>query len=214
MGRCEMVWTTAGTNRVCGRCMELKDTVVGYTDQSGVTLPPLHPRCRCAIMYCEVREKKPSGSLKFPRQQHFFTSDENAQAANPNYNLGMPFQINCQKCVPAYEMRMRGYDVVARPTFDLDTDGFAEEHWSAAFENPQVERGFTGSGKADIIKRMKEWGDDARGRIHFLDPQTGELDAEHYFEHVKKGFTELLRIDNLEPNKEFIKLCCKESKKC
>ena len=54
MGRCEMVWTTAGTNRVCGRCMELKDTVVGTTDQSGVTIPPLHPRCRCAIMYREV----------------------------------------------------------------------------------------------------------------------------------------------------------------
>ena len=44
MGRCEMVWTTAGTNRVCGRCMALKDTVVGHTDESGVTIPPLHPR--------------------------------------------------------------------------------------------------------------------------------------------------------------------------
>ena len=54
MGRCEMVWTTAGTNRVCGRCLELKDRVVGHTDESGVTLPPLHPRCRCAIMYREV----------------------------------------------------------------------------------------------------------------------------------------------------------------
>ena len=60
MGRCEMVWTTAGTNRVCGRCLELKDRVVGHTDESGVTLPPLHPRCRCAIMYREVGEKKPS----------------------------------------------------------------------------------------------------------------------------------------------------------
>ena len=61
MGRCEMVWTTAGTNRVCGRCMELKDTVVGTTDQSGVTIPPLHPRCRCAIMYREVGDlKKPA----------------------------------------------------------------------------------------------------------------------------------------------------------
>ena len=58
MGRCEMVWTTAGTNRVCGRCLELKDKVVGHTDESGVTLPPLHPRCRCAIMYREVGGKK------------------------------------------------------------------------------------------------------------------------------------------------------------
>lgn len=73
MGRCEMVWTTAGTNRVCGRCMELKDTVVGTTDQSGVTIPPLHPRCRCAIMYREVGtprvmqpKPKPESGLQRP----------------------------------------------------------------------------------------------------------------------------------------------------
>ena len=60
MGRCEMVWTTAGTNRVCGRCLELKDRVVGHTDESGVTIPPLHPRCRCAIMYREIGDKKPN----------------------------------------------------------------------------------------------------------------------------------------------------------
>ena len=54
MGRCEMVWTTAGTNRVCPRCLALKDKVVGHTDEDGVALPPLHPRCRCAIMYREV----------------------------------------------------------------------------------------------------------------------------------------------------------------
>ena len=50
---------TAGTNRVCSRCLELKDTVVGRTDESGVTLPPLHPRCRCAIMYRELKDVKP-----------------------------------------------------------------------------------------------------------------------------------------------------------
>ena len=59
MGRCEMVWSTAGTNRVCSRCMALKDTVVGYTDESGVTIPPLHPRCRCTIIYNEVSAPKP-----------------------------------------------------------------------------------------------------------------------------------------------------------
>ena len=67
MGRCEMVWSTAGTNRVCSRCLALKDTVVGYTDESGVTLPPLHPRCRCVIMYREVekprRNLKPRGTM-------------------------------------------------------------------------------------------------------------------------------------------------------
>ena len=37
--------------------MELKDKVVGYTDEE-VTLPPLHPRCRCAIKYSEVGEQQ------------------------------------------------------------------------------------------------------------------------------------------------------------
>ena len=58
MGRCAMKWSTAGTNRVCSRCLALKDTIVGYTDESGVTLPPLHPRCRCAIIYDEVAAPK------------------------------------------------------------------------------------------------------------------------------------------------------------
>ena len=49
----EMIWSTAGTNRVCGRCLSLKDSVVGRTSDSGVTLPPLHPRCRCTIHYRE-----------------------------------------------------------------------------------------------------------------------------------------------------------------
>ena len=69
MGKCEMVWTTAGTNRVCSRCMELRGRVVGTTEDSGVTIPPLHPRCRCTIMYQEVeparalRPNKPKPSI-------------------------------------------------------------------------------------------------------------------------------------------------------
>ena len=38
---------------MCSRCLALKGTVVGYTDEVGVLLPPLHPRCRCAIAYRE-----------------------------------------------------------------------------------------------------------------------------------------------------------------
>jgi len=81
MGRCEMVWTTAGTNRVCGRCMELKDTVVGTTDQSRVTIPPLHPRCRCAIMYREVgtprvMQPKPSKPRTEPSESYRLIAPE------------------------------------------------------------------------------------------------------------------------------------------
>ena len=58
MGRCAMIWTTAGTNRVCPRCLALKGTVVGYTNELGVTLPPIHPRCRCTIEYREIEPPK------------------------------------------------------------------------------------------------------------------------------------------------------------
>ena len=60
MNHCEMVWTTAGTNRVCSRCLELKDSVVGRTSEVGVQLPPLHPRCRCTISYREIPLTAPS----------------------------------------------------------------------------------------------------------------------------------------------------------
>ena len=55
--------------------------MVGHTDESGVTIPPLHPRCRCAIMYREVGvpRNKPSvplsGALKpesIEAEQHAF----------------------------------------------------------------------------------------------------------------------------------------------
>ena len=32
---------------------------------------------------------------------------------NPNYDKAREYQINCQRCVPTYEMRRRGYDVEA-----------------------------------------------------------------------------------------------------
>ena len=93
---------------------------------------------------------------------------------------------------------MRGYDVTARPTFDINNDGFAKI-WDKIFKGAVFEAGFEGSGKSEIITRMKLFGFGARGEvfvewetggahvfvaenrngaIHFLDPQTGESDVE------------------------------------
>lgn len=35
--------------------------------------------------------------------------------SNPHYNLGDEYKRNCQRCVVAFEMRRRGYHVVAMP---------------------------------------------------------------------------------------------------
>ena len=40
-----------------GRCLSLKGSVVGRSDEQGVQLPPLHPRCRCTIQYRELTGK-------------------------------------------------------------------------------------------------------------------------------------------------------------
>ena len=40
---------------------------------------------------------------------------EAMKGANPRYNLDLSYKINCQRCVPTYEMRRRGYDVAANP---------------------------------------------------------------------------------------------------
>ena len=61
MNHCEMIWSTAGTNRVCGRCLSLKDTVVGRTDEQGVQIPPLHPRCHYVIVYRESSRSRDRG---------------------------------------------------------------------------------------------------------------------------------------------------------
>ncbi len=247
--------------RTCARCGNKDGEVYPLSElNQGENAPPLHPRCRCTIIasfgeklsgtrisegrkkipaetsYKEWRagiENIPQGTPKWRRQQHFSSSDENAQATNPNYALGRAFQTNCQKCVPTYEMRMRGYDVTARPTFDATADSVAQD-WDKIFEGAKFEEGFAGSGKEGVIRQMQKWGDGARaevyidwagenfahvfvaenrgGEIYFLDPQTGELDVEYYFEKVKDGLTKLLRMDNLEPNEKYIKWCCKEVK--
>lgn len=38
--------------------------------------------------------------------------------ANPNYYKGKEYQVNCQRCVPTYEMRRRGIDAEALPSLD------------------------------------------------------------------------------------------------
>ena len=63
MGACEKVWRTAGTNRVCDKCLALNGTRIGFDDPFKIggkelyrgmhETPPAHPRCRCVVQYVE-----------------------------------------------------------------------------------------------------------------------------------------------------------------
>ena len=175
-----------------------------------------------------------SVKLPFKWQASFSNSDQNILATNPKFTSSPAYQVNCSHCVMAWEMRMRGYDVTATGITDFDTDKVAN-HWWRTFKNAEVVENL--NDKQEIIEKVSEWGEGARGAVYvkwsdsqldfkyhlftvenrngkviFLDPQNGELDAEYYFEEVQRGTTKLMRMDNLEARKGYIELCCKVDK--
>ena len=148
---------------------------------------------------------------------------------NPHHGEGAKWQTNCQRCVPAFEMRMRGYNVEAQACPNFGSDWLAG-HWSDVWENPKIEY-CQGDGLDEISQAMKVWGNGARAQItidfrgigyghtfvaarwnnqtYFIDPQTGNMHSESLFSRAVPGRTTFCRIDTLNPA-GFIKDCCKE----
>lgn len=161
------------------------------------------------------------------------SQNEDAALANRNYRRGKEYQENCQRCVPAYEMRRRGYDVTAKPL--LYENDPLEDTWTEVFEGAQWKRYPSGSGLARIKEAMKKFGDGARAEVYvewneapglaphvfiaeqingetvFIDPQNGDPDVEGYFSFVKQGETRMCRIDNLDASDKIFE-CCEEYK--
>lgn len=155
------------------------------------------------------------------------TYEENLEATNPNYNMDESYQINCQRCVPTYEMRSRGYDVTALPC--TEEDDYLSYHPYDAWENADVQVA-EGNGLEDIQNAMNTWGDGSRAQVclqwengegghtffaeqkegatRFVDPQTGDTDCAWYFDEAKQGTVTFCRIDNLKPSSNILK-CCK-----
>ena len=147
------------------------------------------------------------------------------EVTNPHYDKTgktKEYNENCQRCVPTYEARRRGYDVQAKPIPIPDPHKLGQGHnWVSMYKDPQI-FSCSGNGKEDIIKQMGNWGEGARaeigvdwgwlygggghvfvaevidGKVYFMDPQSGNTDCSEYFDYVKSGSVELVRIDNLE----------------
>ena len=79
--------------------------------------------------------------------------DPAARDANPNYAKGEEYRTNCQRCIWAYEMRRRGYDVEAKPRTRSMTDPAYNRGWTTFMfvcvtgKHPHAE----GRGEADGI---------------------------------------------------------------
>ena len=255
--------------------MALKDTIVGYTDESGVTLPPLHPRCRCSIAYREVGDKPQSRNIGnetsttngtrilkplTPEQiKEIRNAEDKAYNAKTGADFGFkkmnvtpawdreilltnpPDKIyghtpNCQRCVVAHEARMRGYDVIARPSWGDDDTLRNSGQWLSAFDyNRDAFKVCTGKTGEEVIKSaegiMRSFGEGARaivvfkwdkinghviaaqcqnhGIVNFGDPQWGERFAAYKLKSADiEGGIVLLRVDNLKFT-DVVKRCCK-----
>ena len=159
--------------------------------------------------------------------EHSSTFD--LKKTNPNYAPGTQWSVNCQRCVPTYEMRRRGYDVTAKPC--PPNDGLSRSPFSV-WKSPDVVQC---KGVSAVKNKMKEWGDGARaqvvvvwgntmnghtfvaeqknGETVFLEPQVpGDAgkNVEYYFDMADPDRTWICRIDNLETT-EKITDCCKEA---
>lgn len=149
--------------------------------------------------------------------------------ANPYYSDNYSeFSANCQRCVWAYEMRRRGYDVMALPTYDGDSMPISGNWMKVMKGTTLVDIGKT-TEKAtinNIEKQMASWGEGSRGiirlkwaggnsghvinceytngKLHVYDVQsnkrnTGKKLLEEYLPYSTLSRTQLLRTDNATP---------------
>lgn len=141
--------------------------------------------------------------------------------ANPNYSAGGAYRINCQRRVQTYELRRRGYDVIAKP---MPSSGNTVSWGSECFIQPgQYQasyQAFTlGQTEAAVKKELAAAPDGARyaiyvkwkgrgssahvfiaeksnGNIQYMDPQTGNMDASSYFSNGTRGRFGFFRMDD------------------
>ena len=99
---------------------------------------------------------------------------EGVKKVNPNYSkLTYEYMNNCQRCVPAWELRQRGYDVIAQPCKPINehdalkTSPFNVWNFNAFDKDTskRVQRDREGNGKEKIIEFLKECGNGARVEI-------------------------------------------------
>ena len=173
---------------------------------------------KSAIMKLEQKMKRSSDKK---------TAQQDAQSVNPKYGKGKGYSVNCANCTVAYEFRRRGYDVIARPGTLTSVDD-----WKTMFKNFEALKP-TARDRTDLAKNISEtalkWGEGARGtvflrweksqmghffsievengKVLFIDPQSGSIDAEKFFKQAKRSSVIFGRLDNLEPSESALRAC-------
>lgn len=119
-----------------------------------------------------------TGSWKRITSEH--SAKDDAKATNPNYDEdSIEWSENCQRCVPTYELRRRGYDVTVKPRpteirrgifFGERKIAKRDDHLSHSPFDVWIppESVHISDGQLGIENQMAEWGNGARAEIMVL----------------------------------------------
>ncbi len=104
--------------------------------------------------------------------------EANQGKVNPNVNQGGGYHTNCQSCVVAYEARLRGYDVQAKPLGNSHEQHALARDPQLAWEDPKTGRmpSTIGNDKITTPAKCRTWLD-----------ETVETGARYTLQNVWKG---------------------------
>jgi hypothetical protein len=159
----------------------------------------------------------------FPRIKGEHSLQADVVSTNPSFTWGAEYRENCVHCVNAYELRRRGYDVVATSLPEnlwRQNGRSAQDALTSSWTTPSGEaRKFVDTNQFGLFNRVGAWPDGARGwvvvnwkdggshifsverhngRTTFVDPQRGTVDVDSYFDRSNK-IIKLARTDDLIP---------------
>lgn len=137
----------------------------------------LYDRWKLSLAGSEHPLRKDSNGGSFLRIVGEHSIEDDLAATNPRYNDGPEWRKNCQRCVGAYEMRRRGYDVTALPANLVDghldysdplPNRFDPNGWPSMFAGAELEKipGTTANAIRGRIERMMSgFGDESRAIV-------------------------------------------------
>lgn len=212
-------------------CPICEDLAANNPHSMSESPPPAHPGCRCASAPLDVGASAAQAAVDTSPEGQMAAAlgvermdpqgyDEAYKDANPG--TGTPYRYNCHFCVESMEMRARGFDVVAQPTYKTTgrydvsiakdwvqkdgrpagfvgmADGVTLEKIEKTFAGwPPGARGFIAgdwkNGGGHIFNFYK----DENGKLHLIDGQVARKDASSYLARMKN--VRVMRIDDKEP---------------
>ena len=146
-------------------------------------------------MFCPIEGKRSEKGMKVPDE-----IQDCLKASDPLFSTHKAsYMENCQRCVMAYELRRRGYSVVAQPYIPDGADMLPymdrRYGWPAVFEKQIItdcSAVTQAQAKENIERQMRAYGDGSRAivRVNWLSRAT---DICSWWKTSREGYTSSTR---------------------